>query len=343
MSVTLRTRKTKSKGTIYYMDVVWDGRRKKISLRTDNLQEAKRIASRMEQDLRLNGWPNGPSRQIKLAAFVSEYLTHGRATKAVPTVKLDEHALGQLLKFNGDVRLDSITQRDIEAFKVHRLEQIKPVSVNAELRHIKAAFSFAIDIEILKTNPAQRVRLCKVAKTKSGKFLDREQIARLKKACETDPGLFRMVEFTLATGLRRGEIASLQWRDIDFNRKMILVQNKESFRTKSGKDRQVPMSKPVEKMLREMQKTEPDLKERVFEYNYWWFGKKFKRAVDEARLPESTTIHTLRHTFASHLVMQGVDLRSVKELLGHADISTTMVYSHLSPDHLADTVERIPY
>lgn len=343
MAVTVRTRKSKSKGMIIYLDIIHEGRRKRMNLATKSLHEARRIAARMDNTLRLKGWIDEPGKKTYLSEFIEQYLAHGQATKAIPTCKLDEHALGTLIKFKGDVRLDSITHQDFETFRVHRLNTVKPTSVNAELRHIKAAFSFAVDIELLKTNPAQKVKLCKVLRNNKRRFLDQEEIKRLRVACDDSPDLKRMVDFALQTGLRRGEITSLEWRDIDFKRKMIHVQNKVSFRTKSGKDRQVPMNRQAVKLLSEMKATGPNLDSRVFALNYWWFGKVFKLAVREAKLPDTTTIHTLRHTFASHLVMQGVDLRSVKEILGHSDISVTMVYSHLSPDHLSETVDRIPY
>jgi integrase len=183
------------------------------------------------------------------------------------------------------------------SYKLQRLAAVKPVSVNAELRHIKAAFSFAVDIGMLQSNPAHKVRLCKIVQNNHRMFLDQGEIERLKTACDADPDLRRMVDFTLRTGLRRGEITSLQWRDIDFERKVIKVRNKESFRTKSGKNREVPMNDQVEAILIAMAKQIRDPNDHVFKYSYWWFSKKFDRAVLAAGLPKETTIHTLRHTF----------------------------------------------
>ena len=65
------------------------------------------------------------------------------------------------------------------------------------------------------------------------------------------------------------------------------------------------------------------------------------RVAKKCGFPDVTKIHSLRHTFASHLVMKGVDLPTVKKLMGHADISTTMIYSHLSADHLVNAVDKL--
>ena len=68
-----------------------------------------------------------------------------------------------------------------------------------------------------------------------------------------------------------------------------------------------------------------------------------KKIAKEAGIKDLTTLHALRHTFASQLVMKGVDLPTVQKLMGHSDIQTTMIYSHLSPDHLADVVDKLPF
>ena len=65
--------------------------------------------------------------------------------------------------------------------------------------------------------------------------------------------------------------------------------------------------------------------------------------ANKAEIKDLTRIHTLRHTFASHLVMNGVDLPTVKNLMGHSDIQTTMIYAHLAPDHLADAVDKLKF
>ena len=71
--------------------------------------------------------------------------------------------------------------------------------------------------------------------------------------------------------------------------------------------------------------------------------EKLIKVAKQAEIQDLTRLHTLRHTFASHLVMQGVDLPTVMKLMGHADIQTTMIYAHLAPDHLADAVNKLTF
>jgi site-specific recombinase XerD len=75
---------------------------------------------------------------------------------------------------------------------------------------------------------------------------------------------------------------------------------------------------------------------------YWSAGKCFLRAVREAKLDGKVSLDTLYYTFTSHLVRQGVDLASIQEILGHFDVTVTMIYAHLAPGHLAKTVEKLP-
>jgi len=71
------------------------------------------------------------------------------------------------------------------------------------------------------------------------------------------------------------------------------------------------------------------------------YRRQLIRIAQKTNINNLTKIHSLRHTYASHLVMSGVDLPTVQKLLGHSDIQTTMIYSHLAPDHLADAVEKL--
>jgi site-specific recombinase XerD len=96
-------------------------------------------------------------------------------------------------------------------------------------------------------------------------------------------------------------------------------------------------------MLREIRTTPHTAVDRVLDANYGTIGSHFRETAKRARLGEHVSLHILRHSFASHLIMAGVDLRSVQEMLGHHDVPVTMIHSHLSPGHLTQTVTKLPY
>jgi integrase len=146
----------------------------------------------------------------------------------------------------------------------------------------------------------------------------------------------------LNTGLRRGELLQLQWRDIELHRRTITVRGEGA---KTGQTRHVPLNSEIVAVFKSWR---PD----VVESGWFVFSgtdtttpltearKAWRGVLREARI-SSFRFHDLRHTFASKLVMAGVDLNTVRELLGHRKISMTLRYAHLAPEHKADAVERL--
>ena len=146
-----------------------------------------------------------------------------------------------------------------------------------------------------------------------------------------------LVLLALHTGLRKTEQFSLQWRDIDFQQGQIRVRE-----SKSGKGRVVAMNKTVTELLKQLSKVRLINNQYVFpgeisgarrsDLPKYWEDYLKQAGIDNFHW------HDLRHTFASRLVMAGVDLYSVKELLGHHDFKMTQRYAHLSPGHLKAAV-----
>jgi integrase len=135
----------------------------------------------------------------------------------------------------------------------------------------------------------------------------------------------------LHTGMRRGEILNLDWNHIDFSRRMLTIH-----RSKNGKKRSLPMSQTLCDTLRGIKIR--DITGRVFPVAVRSLREAFDKAIDKAGL-QDFHFHDLRHTFATRLVQNGVDLYKVKELLGHKTITMTMRYAHHYPESLRTSVE----
>src|SRR5262249_26331372 len=137
---------------------------------------------------------------------------------------------------------------------------------------------------------------------------------------------------------RRGEQYALRWEDVDFITRMLTVSQ-----TKNGETRHVRLNSASLSAFGELFKSSPGsgyvftnrLGERLLKGRHW-----FEPAVREARI-NGFTWHCLRHTFASRLVMAGVDLRTVQQLMGHKTIQMTVRYAHLAPEHQLAAVERL--
>ena len=146
-----------------------------------------------------------------------------------------------------------------------------------------------------------------------------------------------MVVLSLNTGLRRGEVFSLTWNSVNFQTKTLTV---EGTTAKSGQTRHIPLNDEALDVLRQWRN--PTNKEalvfpgkngtRLNNVRKSWAGALKMASIIGFRW------HDLRHDFASKLVMAGVPLNTVRDLLGHADLTTTLRYAHLAPDHRAQAV-----
>ena len=140
-----------------------------------------------------------------------------------------------------------------------------------------------------------------------------------------------MVELVLNSGLRKSELLHLKWSDIDLKNRLLFIWD-----TKNKESRSIPLNDNAVKVIIRIPrnlKSEYLFPSPVNQLKPWVdFRKDWKKALRKAGI-EDFTFHDLRHTFASHLVMAGVDLKTVQELLGHKSIEMTLRYAHLSSSH----------
>jgi site-specific recombinase XerD len=208
----------------------------------------------------------------------------------------------------------------------------------------------AVEWGYIRESPFKGVKLLTYEK-KPPRFLTKEEVDKLLESASA--WLKPIIVVMINTGIRDGERRRLRFEDIDFKNKRILI------RSSKAKDyRPISMNEEAEKTLKCLQdyyippysnrpfSRQEHQKEYVFcnedGSSVQHIKKALKNACTKAGL-KGVTPHTMRHTFASHLIMSGVDMRSVQRLLGHKSIGTTMVYSHLTEDHLARSVEKLPW
>jgi integrase len=137
------------------------------------------------------------------------------------------------------------------------------------------------------------------------------------------------------------ELTTLDWSQIDLNKRLIHIQNTDTFTTKTKKNRVIPISDMVVEALGD---GGTGLVFRTWEGHAWtldYVSHRFRRCIRKAGLPTRYHFHTLRHTFASWLAQEGVSIYEIGQLLGHASVTTTQIYAHLQPQKLHATVNRI--
>ncbi len=265
-----------------------------------------------------------------MAQFAEEYLTYARANKAPMSVRRDLIRLVPLTAAFGGY-LSEITTKGVQDYKAKRLETVKPATVNKELALLKDMFSKAIEWGYVKQNPAKPVKLPKEPPGRL-RYLTPEELTRLLDACA--PHLKPIALIAVHAGMRRREILSLRWSDVDLRKRPITLT-----KTKNNERRILPMNAHLADVLRRL----PRHVESPYVFcdrdgrPYDRIDNGFRRACKRAGIVDCR-FHDLRHTFASHLVMRGANLRSVQELLGHKTAKMTTRYIHLSAPHLQETV-----
>lgn len=268
-----------------------------------------------------------------------------------------------------DKAMKDITSWSIERWRTDRLKAgRKPTSINRDLNTLKACLHRAVEWGALDTYPLDTVKPMKADNKGVVRFLsDAEEVAlreamaarsarltagresgnawRKERGRELLPAvrdhLAPMVLVSLNTGLRRGELFGLRWSDVDLDRRVLTVQGAT---TKGGHTRHIPLTDEAHDILKDWKPEKAGGADLVFPGRA---GKPFYtlKTAWGALLEEAGIVafrwHDLRHTFASKLVQAGVDLNTVRELLGHTDIAMTLRYSHLAPSHLAGAMAKL--
>ena len=204
------------------------------------------------------------------------------------------------------------------------------MTVNRELAFLKNLFTQAITWGKAATNPVKQVRLFREDNART-RFLTEEEEARLLAHC--NPQLKPLVITALHTGFRKSELLSLRWENIDFLNRLIKV---DAAYTKTYEARSMPMTETLTATLKSLKMSAAGGSTMAV-FGYRQMTKTFARTVKRAGLVD-LTFHDLRHTFASRLVMAGVDLATVKELMGHRHITMTLRYTHLAPGHMRSAI-----
>lgn len=241
----------------------------------------------------------------------------------------------------GNKKIIEIKASDIQNLINKKLETLAPATVMLAKAVIIQAFNFAKKNDLYqKDNPASKAGIKKFD-NKRTRYLSQEEAKKLLEASikKKKYDLHDVILMALYSGLRRNETLRLKWEDVNFNNKMITVMDE-----KNKEYRFEPIHPMVEKMLKDRKKTSNG---RIFKITN--VSKVFKDLIDhELGFNDGITdrrkkvvFHTLRHTYASWLVMKGVDLYTTQQLMGHKTASMTQRYAHLAPGHLENAVKKL--
>jgi integrase len=277
-----------------------------------------------------------------------------------------------------DLLLSEISTFTIERWRTQRAKtrigkhRLSPSTINRDLSALRGALSRALEWRLIASHPMQAVKAAKVDVTARCRYLSADEDARLLAALDTrddararartsanewraergydllpvfgvyTDALNPLVRLALHTGCRRGELLALRWRDLDLTAARLTVR---ADTTKDSEARHIPLNRDILAVLRTWRPDDADPDTCVFpgvdDDTALTTVKKSWGGVLKAATITGFRFHDLRHTFASRLVMAGVDLNTVRELLGHSDIKMTLRYAHLAPEHKMAAVEKL--
>ena len=349
---------------VYWGSVMVNGKRRQYAL-----CENKAAAQRMLADIKAESKSRSKYGNTPFRSFADKYMAWASANKAVQTVKRDRISLEYLQEFCPIKDLADITPALLDDFKTwlkNRTEKTRPITrkrqprmrgvlgphgINRTLQSIKTIMRKAETWGLIQQ---QRWNIVTKIKTPKGRveFFTPDEISQLLAYARTmaaeyppakRPPWETIILLGARAGLRRGEMQNLMWSDIDFKKGILSITPKKDWSPKDYECRDIPLSKDLKEHLQKLPK-------RGAYVIYDIYGQRLSidsvttyfrdKIVKKCHL--SGNVHKLRHTFASHLVQNGVDLYTVSKLLGHSSIKTTEIYAHLSPVTLASAVEKLP-
>ena len=320
---------------LYYNNSL--GKRTKVSTKTKIKSEALAFLKTFNLDRQ------PANKSVRFTEFITDFHQYTKSNYTQGNIVLYERAFRNFQLFFGNIILRSITPQHSEKYKVERLKTSAPVTVNIELRCLRSALNIAKRWNLVESNPFSSLKQCPVPE-KSPTFFSKGNLRLLVDSIKVQ-WLKEIVLFAVMTGMRESEILHIRWQDIDFKRKIIAIQSNNSFRTKNGKNRFIPMNKTLYSLLKNKSKYKTS--DYIFTLDGGLIKRervsvRFKREIKKAGIKDSSLhFHSLRHTFASWLVQAGVSLYEVQKLLGHSSPIVTQIYSHLAPEQMHSTVNRI--
>jgi len=275
--------------------------------------------------------------KLLLEDVAREYLDYLKLNSSPGWARNQEYTLEMFkVRFNGK-SLDQITPSEIEKFKADRSKEgVKPLTINKNLACLRGLVNYAKKMKkFAGDNFVAKDSFFKVEEPPP-RYLREDEMRRLLPNCTT-PYLKAIVELAINTGMRRGEILSLRWESIDLKTNFITLT-----KTKGKKVRHIPLNKAARDILSALCSQNNALADYVFTNSegkpFTDIKKSFKTALRKAKI-DNFRFHDLRHTFASYEAMAGVDLNTIRELLGHKTMTMTMRYAHLSDEHRKQAVD----
>lgn len=334
-------------GTFWGSWIDASGKRRQRKLQAHTLTQARERLNEEKRKVtdQLNRGYAPPTKE-SLAAFADVFLDHQkRRISSKPTkgrISKAEYARQEgiveshLKPYFGEMRLSLIRRKDVNDYIESRIGNVSDGTIIKEANTLKRLFNVAIEKEKIFANPAHKAAIPKAPEGRN-RYLTPQELGWVMSAC---PEWLRPIAgLAVSLGTRRGELLRVHWEDVNLDAREIMLKH-----TKNGRPRPAYINELAMQVLVSMGAAEHkkrDGKRLIFPgVTPMQVTVAFIRACKAAGI-EDFSMHDLRHTFASHARMNGVDLHTLQKLLGHSDPRMTDVYANLSQTFLLDAAKRI--
>ncbi len=350
-------------------------RRRKYKTVNGTKSEAKKVMRQMVYEME-NGIAIEPSKMTVaefLRQWLSDYCKPNLAPRSYESYKMivEKHLIPEL----GNIKLKKLKPFHIQSYQSKKLSSgrrdgkkggLSNTTVNRHNTLLSSALNYAVRMQMLPKNPAKAVKPPR-EDNREMVVLNEDQIKKLLDNCEDD-WIYNIIYFSVNTGMRRGEVIGLRWKDVEFNNKVVRVnQICQRIRNKGiifkepktqASRRSIAISRDLIKLLKNIRKKQNEQKLFMGEKYYTeqnlvfcnddgtpmnpqGVTRKFKQVAKSAGFPDMR-LHDLRHTHASLLLSKNISPKVIQERLGHKNISQTLdTYSHVSPKMQREAAEKI--
>ncbi len=316
----------------------------------DTKGEAKKWASDVEMDARSGRYQDTrPAEKMLFADLVYKYLDQISTTKRPNSERRDRDSANAILNGLGkEILVTNVNTQRLAAYRDSRIKEVSPSTIQKEFALLSHLFNIARrEWGLPIDNPVKDVSRPKVRNGRT-RFLTNEEVQKLLDLAKESRNqkLYPYLLLMVHTGMRPSEAAGLTWKDVDLDARLVKLRI-----TKTDM-RYVPLTEMAGNVLRSIQPHDVKQETHIFlppeslksagvrDLPYLYFKRAFSTVRTKAGL-EDVHLHDLRHTAASHLLMAGVDIRTLAEILGHKSLQMVHRYTHLLNDHKLKAVDRI--
>jgi len=286
-------------------------------------RQAQLVLAKRKADIREGRYFAPTEKPLAFSVLADRYVEeYAKDNKKPRSYQRNVVSAKTLKKFFGDTLIQHMTPEDVDRYSQERKAQGRAnATINLDLATLSHMFTWANTRTLTHNHPVRGRGKLKAAQKE--RYLTQEEIQHLLNTCTGD--LRDMAMLALGTGMRASEILGLEREQMDLKQAVVVLPD-----TKNGDRRAVPLPPQITDMLA---RRPAPLRELFPGWNLRRLEYHFPQAVQHAHLVD-VTFHTLRHTFASHAVMAGIDLLTLAKILGHRNINMVQRYAHLAPAHL---------